>query len=165
MIIACDEVFSAVPGTNQRYYASSYGYVYDMKTKKNVPLRKTNRGWFDCKIWFGDRRRTINVHRVIALTFLGESDLTVNHIDGDKANNAVENLEYMTLAEQNVHRSRVLGRGNQIPIYCVETGDIYPNSRVAMEILGLKDSSHIGNVANNKYGYKSAYGYHFKKVI
>ena len=69
---------------------------------------------------------------------MGESELTVNHIDGNKSNNAIENLEYMTLSEQNWHRSRDIKVGNQVPIYCKETGDIYPNAKVAGEILGIK---------------------------
>lgn len=39
------------------------------------------------------------VHRLVARAFLGESDLTVNHINGNKLNNCVENLEYMTRKE------------------------------------------------------------------
>lgn len=160
-----DEVFSPVPNTNNRYYASSYGYIYDNKLKKILPTRKNKRGWYDCKIWFNDVRKTINVHRVIAMTFLGESSLTVNHIDGNKSNNAVENLEYMTLVEQNWHRSRDIQAGNQIPVYCKETGDIYPSSKVAGEILGIKTYERISRQANNEYGYKSVCGYHFIKVL
>ena len=159
-----DEVFSPVPNTNDRYYASSFGYIYDTKLNKILPTQKTKRGWYDCKIWFNNTRKTINIHRVIAMTFLGESSLTVNHIDGDKSNNAIENLEYTTLKEQNKHRSREIFAGNQIPIYCEETGDIYSNAVIACEVLGLKDVSHISAVINNKYGFKSVYGYHFKKV-
>lgn len=158
------EVFSPVPNTNQRYWASSFGYLWDMKLKHKVPLRCTQRGWYDCKVWFGTIRKTINVHRVIAMTFLGESDLTVNHIDGNKAKNAISNLEYMSRQEQNWHRSRVTHSGNQYPIYCVETGDIYPNAHVAAEVLHLKDASHIGRVAKQQYGFKSVYGYHFLKA-
>lgn len=160
-----DEVFSEVPNTNKRYYASSYGYVYDTKLEKVLPTRTTKRGWQDCKIWFNNKRRTVNIHRVIAMTFLGESVLTVNHIDGDKSNNKIENLEYTTVEEQNWHRSRILHAGNQIPVYCLETGDIFPSAKVASEVLNLKDYSHITKVINDKYGHKSAYGYHFVKAI
>lgn len=43
------------------------------------------------------------VHRLVALTFLGESDLCVNHIDGNKQNNNIKNLEYCTYSENNNH--------------------------------------------------------------
>lgn len=159
-----DEVFSEVPNTNKRYFASSYGYIYDMKLRKMLPIRKNARGWYDCKIWFLKERKTITIHRVIAMTFLGESNLTVNHIDGNKSNNRIENLEYQTLQEQNWHRSRYIQKGNQIPIYCKETGDIYPSIKVAGEILGIKTYSHISKQINNKYGFKSVRGFHFIKV-
>lgn len=47
----------------------------------------------------------VNLHRIVAHTFLiaWNSDLVVNHIDGVKTNNNVNNLEMCTLAENNVH--------------------------------------------------------------
>ena len=35
-----NEVFIAVPNTHNRYYASSYGYIYDMKLKKSIANKK-----------------------------------------------------------------------------------------------------------------------------
>ena len=98
------------------------------------------------------------------MAFVGNSKLSVNHIDGDKSNNRIENLEYMTLEEQNWHRSRVSHAGYQYPVYCIETGDIYPNARVAGEILGIKCSEHISKVINKRYGFKTVHGYHFLKA-
>ena len=46
------------------------------------------------------------VHRLVALTFIPNDDTTkefVNHIDGDKTNNTVENLEWVTTGENNQH--------------------------------------------------------------
>lgn len=47
----------------------------------------------------------VNLHRIVAHTFLPEwnCDLIVNHIDGVKTNNNVDNLEMCTLAENNAH--------------------------------------------------------------
>lgn len=42
-------------------------------------------------------------HRLIALTFLGYSILPVNHKNGDKLDNSVINLEYVTTRENNIH--------------------------------------------------------------
>lgn len=45
------------------------------------------------------------VHRIVACAFLDSRDIreTVNHKDGNKANNSVENLEYATYSENNQH--------------------------------------------------------------
>lgn len=45
--------------------------------------------------------------------FVGMSDLTVNHKNGNKEDNSIENLEYMTRKEQNIHRSNTLKVGNR----------------------------------------------------
>ena len=44
------------------------------------------------------------VHRLIMEAFHGKSDLTVDHIDGNKINNSLDNLEYVTLSE-NIKRA------------------------------------------------------------
>ncbi len=48
---------------------------------------------------------TRRVHRVIAATWFGPrgEDIQINHIDGDKANNAIRNLEYVTQSENVQH--------------------------------------------------------------
>lgn len=67
------------------------------------------------------RRRTVKVHRLVALAFLGPrvGDMTVNHINGNKENNTLPNLEYVTRHENSQHAKRLglipelrLGRDN-----------------------------------------------------
>lgn len=72
------------------YY--KFGYDYYLNHKRL-------RGWY-------------RVHKAVAETFIPNPDKkpTVNHIDGDHANNAVENLEWATAKEQSVHAAQVLRR-------------------------------------------------------
>lgn len=52
------------------------------------------------------KRRSIYLHRAVMAAWVGESDLNVNHKNGDKTDNRLENLEYVTPAENNLHAYR-----------------------------------------------------------
>ena len=52
----------------------------------------------------GGIRKTMRVHRLVAMAFIGKpyKDM-VNHIDGSKTNNSVDNLEWVTRSENELH--------------------------------------------------------------
>ena len=53
--------------------------------------------------------RTYSIHSLVAKFILGErpSGLCINHIDGNKLNNAPSNLEYVTLADNTKHSMKM----------------------------------------------------------
>jgi len=65
------------------------GYCY-------VKLRKDNKSHHNL------------IHRLVMRAFVGISDLEVNHKDGIKTNNNLENLEYCTSQENQIHCCRIL---------------------------------------------------------
>lgn len=150
-----------IPNTNGRYVAYSDGRIFDRKLGHDVPTSISKRGWMRCHVWLNGKRITRTVHRLIMLAFVGDSELTVNHKDGNKLNNDISNLEYMTVQEQNIHRSKVLKVGNRRPVYCLENGKTYETILDASKDLGI-DKSHIGAVCYKKYGFRSVGGYHFE---
>ncbi len=70
------------------------GKIYSLKTNKFLKPGLSSNGYMNV---FLDKQRT--VHRVVVEAFLGESNLQVDHIDGNKLNNNLENLEYVTPKE------------------------------------------------------------------
>ena len=68
--------------------------------------------------------RTLPLHRVVAVTFLGDPPRgmnDVNHIDGDKKNNAVDNIEWCTRKHNLAHARRLgLNTSGGLKKYTVE---------------------------------------------
>jgi hypothetical protein len=95
------------------YFASSCGRVGSLykrgaRTKLTDKIRELKKssstnGYELVHLYENDKRRTAQVHRLIAATFLGESNLCVNHKDLNKKNNALSNLEYVTYKENYAH--------------------------------------------------------------
>lgn len=111
------EVWKDIVGYEGVYQVSSLGRVRSLdRTKKdrwgnNVPLsgrilkQKLNRGGYYCVHLRTNKESHPTVHRLVALTFIDnpENKETVNHKDGCKTNNAVENLEWATISENTKH--------------------------------------------------------------
>jgi len=66
--------------------------------------QQINRYWYTY-IWLYKnwKRKKLTVHRLVMLVFIWESNLQVNHIDWDKSNNHLSNLEYCTAKENTNH--------------------------------------------------------------
>lgn len=73
----------------------------------------STRGYEKCTISKDGKRQYFLVHRLVAQAFLPNTNNKpeVNHLDGDKLNNHVSNLEWVTRSENELHRARVLGKG------------------------------------------------------
>ena len=93
--------------------SSEDGKIYsNVKGKKMFPLKTYTKpdGYLAVSLWDTSKRgqkkrKTFLVHRLVAETFISnpENKPTVNHIDGVKTNNCIDNLEWATMHEQNVH--------------------------------------------------------------
>lgn len=108
------------------------------------------------------------IHRLVAQLFIGEPNgLQVNHKDGNKENNAVSNLEYVTHEENRIHAINT-GLKNEIPygiIMCDLEGNelrYFRTCQDAIQELGIKNGNpgNIGRVIRGKR--KTAYGYKWK---
>ena len=73
---------------------------------KTLSLCNTT-GYLKTSLWRNNVGRTHLVHRLVAIAFVdGDTELTVNHIDGNKQNNTPDNLEWITKADNTRHQHR-----------------------------------------------------------
>jgi len=104
------EIWKDIPGYEHLYQVSNYGKVMRLahgnKREKLLKQSVVTHGYFAVHLFKNKIKKQIAVHRIVALTFLDnpERKQQVNHKDGNKQNNNVENLEWVT-AYENIHHA------------------------------------------------------------
>lgn len=172
--------WNPVKGYEGRYIVSSDGDVKSLdiyvnckngkrlSKGKTKPTRKNNSGYITVSLCKDNNTHTHLVHRLVAEAFIPnfENKPQVNHIDGDRNNNHVNNLEWVTDNENKSHSSINKG-GTQRPKKAVvvtkkTTGEkfYYSGLREAERALFLDHGSVmkvIKGKANTHRGYMIAY--------
>lgn len=98
-----------------RFEVSSLGNIRRKLDLKSMKLHKSQSGYL--RFTDSTQKKTVNVHRLVLCSFYGDSDLQCNHKDGVKDNNRLDNLEFVTISQNALHRVRVLKKHNLRPFY------------------------------------------------
>jgi hypothetical protein len=95
--------------TNKKYYVSNLGRFKNSFGTVMENYKVNENGYIRVFIY----NKTFALHRLIAFTFIENPDNKeqVNHIDGNKLNNSVGNLEWVTNKENQIHKFQI-GLGN-----------------------------------------------------
>lgn len=129
-----DELWMPIPGYDGKYFASNLGRIKAAQQKikhcpkgvwmeRVIPARvlRTNsdkHGYKRTTLTINGGTEPWLVHRLVAMTFIPNPDSLpcVNHIDGCKFNNRIENLEWVTHAQNMAHAAAMgLMPGNSGP--------------------------------------------------
>ena len=100
-----------IVGYEDLYKIDDNGNIYSMprkgtiRTIKIISQRKNKYGYMQVVLMKNNKMKTFLVHRLVATTFIPNVNNLpqINHIDGDKSNNNVNNLEWCTVSYNTKH--------------------------------------------------------------
>lgn len=108
------ELWRVIPDTKGEYMISSFGRVKSIKIRKNglkERLISSNTGnvYKLATLTIDGKEIYKTIHRLVAKSFIPnpENKPYVNHKDGNKKNNHVSNLEWVTPSENNLHSVKI----------------------------------------------------------
>lgn len=102
------EIFKDIDGY-EGYQITSWGRVFNRKTGKFVLQEINAKGYLRVDLYNEQGKKHMKVHRLVAQAFLDNPDgkPQVNHKDGNKQNNSITNLEWVTNKENCEHARRL----------------------------------------------------------
>ena len=117
----------------EKYLVNEYGDLISLRRGEPYAMKRQTykQGYQYYPIQVGKKNLKIKVHRIVATTFLEpvKGKNMVNHKDGDRTNNHVNNLEWCDNSENQIHAFRVLksrhGGKAKRKVMCVETGEVF----------------------------------------
>lgn len=133
-------------GFGESYEVSNFGEVRSRKTGHYRLLRpKYNKrtGYTYVNLFLNGEGLTRSIHRLVALAFIpnpyGYSE--VNHIDEDKTNNCVSNLEWCTSSYNNEYSKHK--RQNPVDVFDVDGKKLgtFVSEKAACSVLGVSKAS------------------------
>ena len=148
------------------YECSSCGLIRNTVNGNILKMSKNQKGYYQVCIYINHKRKILFPHRLVAQLFIQNPDNKpfVNHIDGCKTNNDINNLEWCTAKENTQHALRTgLAKSgiNKKQVKCIESGLIFDSCCAAGKFYGITNG-FINAVCNHRK--KSAHGLHFEFV-
>jgi len=194
------EEWKDIKGFEGLYQVSNLGQIKSLyftsnKTKKKyrrdkiLKQQKDKQGYMTIRLSYFGKDKTYKTHRLVAKTFIPniENKLEINHIDGNKANNIVSNLEWTTRSENQKHAYKygLQTQTEKMKRHSVEMGKTYgkingsktgkDNIKKAIEAKKIKVNQYslngrllktwdsMSEAARNTGAYKSNISYCIKR--
>ena len=171
------EVWKDLKGFEGKFKISSTGIILNKNNNAKVKTRISKDGYVYVSLYYNKKSYIKTLHGLVAKTFINKDDnnnLEVNHIDGNKLNNNIDNLEWITHKDNIKHAwnnklfepvreaSRRYGKDNpfakSVIQYDLNMNKIKEYSCIAEAVRKTKiNKTSIGKCCNNRQ--KTAGGY------
>jgi hypothetical protein len=157
------------------YQVSDDGHVRRVLKNGNVrPVKNRDGVYYTVSLSKNSISKSYSVHRLVAETFLNkpEGKAEVNHKDGNKHNNNLSNLEWVTQKENLIHAMEELNKfpwgkpARKVRCLDIETGNVvaeFPSLSDASKFLG-KAYTRLGITHVCQGLQKTAYGYKWEYI-
>ena len=161
------EIWKKINGFNDKYEVSNFGNIKSNFYGKFKLLKCTKHkqnGYHYIQLMDNGLKKTFRVHKLVIETFIGTKEGVINHIDLNKSNNHLSNLEWVSIRENKCHsvlsskspgvsfnsktekyRARIFYNGKSIHLGCFE------NKLVAeLAIVDFENNNKIVNKYRSK---------------
>lgn len=151
-----------IEGFEGKYMLSPDGKVWSETSKKFLKPWDNGKGYLQVRL----NGKKYYIHRLVAEHYIANPDNLpqIDHVDGNKANNNMSNLCWVS-ASENVRRSIESGLRSKARkhrrVHCIENGKIYKNCADAARKLGCCQDS-VYRVCAKKL--KTTHGFHFEFI-
>jgi hypothetical protein len=129
------EIFKDVIGYEGLYQVSNFGNVISLNTLKYKSISDNGTGYKKVNLWKYNKGKNLYVHRLVVESFISSipKDMQVNHINGIKEDNRLDNLEIVTRSENIKHAFRTGLSKSQIGNYIATNKSGYSNISIKQD--------------------------------
>ena len=161
------ETFVKIEGF-EKYEVSNLGKIRNIKSGRIIKPQLDKDGYLTHCLYGHDKRKFLFLHRIIATAFIDnpEGKPCVNHIDENKLNNDLSNLEWCSVRENLIHGTRTKRASEKLSQKVIQLDlndnvlNIFESMTQAEQETGV-DASSISKCCNGKL--KSAGGFKWRR--
>ena len=161
------ETFVKIEGF-EKYEVSNLGKVRNIKSGRMLKPHLNHNGYLKHHLYRHDKQKELFLHRILATAFIDNPGKKpqVNHIDENKLNNDLSNLEWCTVRENAIHGTRVKRVAEKLSQKVIQLDlndnilNVFKSMRQAERETGI-DATSISACCNGKR--KSAGGYKWRR--
>ena len=160
-----EKEWTSIPGF-PNYAINKNGEVLNVKRNRKLATYKDKDGYFRVNLWRSNEMHSFILSRLVAIVFIPNPEglPEVNHIDEDKTNNRVDNLEWCDRKHNINHGTRTEKTRRKLGRAVVSTDEdgnqlVFPSLTYAAQTLGVSRGRIRRAIDNHKLLFECEWGF------